>query len=48
MASNYKEWMQKTIETEARDWRRETQPESDGEDFYHTAAAVIIFQVQPS
>lgn len=45
MAANYGDWMQKTLETEARDWRRHLAPEADGDDHYHTAASVIIFQV---
>lgn len=45
MAANYGDWMQKTLETEARDWRRHVAPEADGDDHYHTAASVIIFQV---
>ena len=45
MTSNYGDCMQKTLETEARDWRRSSPPESDGDDHYHTEAAVIIFQM---
>nr|CAG4646133.1 EOG090X03GO [Macrothrix elegans] len=45
MSSNYSEWMQKTLETEARDWRRPQLPESDGDGYYHTEATVIIFQM---
>ena len=37
--------MQKTLETEARDWRRPTMPESDNDDHYHTQATIIIFQM---
>lgn len=45
MSSNYSEWMLKTLETEARDWRRAQLPESDGDGYYHTESIVIIFQV---
>jgi hypothetical protein len=45
MAYNYNDWMQKTVETEARDWRRPVVPESDGDGHYHTESIVIIFQV---
>ncbi len=45
MTSNYGDWMQKTVETEARDWRRPIIPESDGDGHYHTESIVIIFQV---
>nr|CAG4640730.1 EOG090X03GO [Eulimnadia texana] len=45
MGSNYGEWMQKTLETEARDWRRPSLPESDADGYYNTEAPVIIFQM---
>ena len=45
MALNYTDWMQKTVEAEARDWRRPVVPESDGDGHYHTESIVIIFQV---
>nr|CAH0107998.1 unnamed protein product [Daphnia galeata] len=45
MAYNYNDWMQKTVETEARDWRRPVVPESDGDGHYHTESIVIIFQM---
>nr|SVE73459.1 EOG090X03GO [Daphnia atkinsoni] len=45
MALNYNDWMQKTVETEARDWRRPVVPESDGDGHYHTESIVIIFQM---
>lgn len=46
MSSNYADWMQKTVETEARDWRRPVVPETDGDGHYHTESIVIIFQVR--
>nr|CAG4649196.1 EOG090X03GO [Scapholeberis mucronata]SVE93521.1 EOG090X03GO [Scapholeberis mucronata] len=45
MSSNYADWMQKTVETEARDWRRPVVPETDGDGHYHTESIVIIFQM---
>ena len=45
MAANYGDWMQNTLVTEARDWRRPVVPESDGDGHFHTEASVIIFQV---
>ena len=45
MTNNYSDWMQKTLETEARDWRRPAMPETDNDDHYHTQATVIIFQM---
>ncbi|XP_057373796.1 exocyst complex component 3-like [Daphnia carinata] len=45
MASNYNDWMQKTVDAEARDWRRPIVPESDGDGHYHTESIVIIFQM---
>ena len=46
MSSKYSDWMQKTVETEARDWRRHAAPEIDGDGHYHTESIVIIFQVE--
>lgn len=37
--------MQKTLETEARDWRRPDPPLADSDDKYQTEAPVIIFQM---
>lgn len=42
---NYKEWMYKTLETEKQDWQKGTGPEADDQDYYHTVAPVIIFQM---
>lgn len=45
MTVNYGDWMKRTIETEARDWRRPVEPDEDGDGHYHTEGTVIIFQV---
>lgn len=45
MESNYKEWMQKTLETEKQDWYSEIPPEENPDGCYQTAAPVIIFQM---
>nr|CAG4639889.1 EOG090X03GO [Daphnia pulex]SVE84774.1 EOG090X03GO [Daphnia pulex] len=41
MASNYNDWMQKTVDAEARDWRRPIVPESDGDGHYHTESIMV-------
>lgn len=45
MECNYKEWMQKTLETEKQDWHSEIHPEENPDGCYQTAAPVIIFQM---
>ncbi|XKL69459.1 hypothetical protein PGB90_007228 [Kerria lacca] len=45
MENNYKEWMQKTLETEKQDWYSEVPPEENPDGCYQTAAPVIIFQM---
>ena len=46
MASDYNNWMSKTVEIEAMEWRRQISPKSDAEGHYHTESIVIIFQVR--
>ena len=43
MVSNYEDWMQKTIEIEARDWRRPVVPESDADGHY--TGTIVIFDI---
>lgn len=45
METNYGEWMQRTLQTEAKDWVREQMPETNNDGHYRTEAIVIIFQV---
>ncbi|XP_063225953.1 exocyst complex component 3 [Bacillus rossius redtenbacheri] len=46
MEKNYAEWMQKTLEKEKEDWRKQVLPEVDDQDgYFHTVAPVIIFQM---
>ncbi|XP_059478700.1 exocyst complex component 3-like [Neocloeon triangulifer] len=45
MEMNYSEWMYKTLETEKQDWMKESQPDTDDQEYYHTVAPVIIFQM---
>ncbi|KAJ8884588.1 hypothetical protein PR048_016445 [Dryococelus australis] len=46
MENNYMEWMQKTLEKEKEDWRKQVLPEGDDQDgYFHTVAPVIIFQM---
>ncbi|XP_065201751.1 exocyst complex component 3-like [Planococcus citri] len=45
MEMNYKEWMQKTLETEKQDWNSEIHPEESPDGCYQTATPVIIFQM---
>lgn len=43
MEKNYQDWMNKTLETEKQDWLNDTF--DDQEQYYHTSAPVIIFQM---
>lgn len=45
MESNYKEWMQKTLETEKQEWYSDKSPEETAGGCYQTASPVIIFQM---
>lgn len=44
MERNYLEWMTKTLETEKADWENGV-PADSAEQYYHTSAPVIIFQM---
>lgn len=45
MESNYKDWMQKTLETEKQEWYSEVSPVESVNYNYQTAAPVIIFRM---
>lgn len=45
MENNYKDWMQKTLETEKQDWHSEVSPADSINNCYQTAAPVIIFKM---
>jgi exocyst complex component 3 len=44
MEKNYTEWMLKTLETEKQEWLQTHPPDQDDQ-YYHTSAPVIIFQM---
>lgn len=46
MADNYTEWMKNTLSLETEDWRKAGDPETDNEDYFHTSAPKIIYQVR--
>ncbi|XP_036391446.1 exocyst complex component 3-like protein [Megalops cyprinoides] len=43
--SSLSEWMQKALEVEAADWRRDQEPDVDHEGYYHTSLPTIIAQM---
>ncbi|KAG7473223.1 hypothetical protein MATL_G00093300 [Megalops atlanticus] len=43
--SSVSEWMQKALEVEAADWRRDQEPDVDHEGYYHTSLPTIITQM---
>lgn len=45
MENNYKEWMQKTLETEKKDWSSENSPAESVNNCYSTGTPVIIFKM---
>ena len=45
MADNYSEWMKNTLSLETEDWKKSADPECDNEDYFHTSAPKIIYQV---
>jgi len=38
-------WTQKSLEQDAKDWRREEEPETDVDGYYRTSLPVILFQM---
>ncbi|XP_006813756.1 exocyst complex component 3-like, partial [Saccoglossus kowalevskii] len=45
MRTNIQTWMQNTIQTDIKDWYRDTEPEADGDGYFLTQLPVILFQM---
>jgi exocyst complex component 3 len=45
MHTNYVSWMQKTLAQDVEDWTRETDPDLDNDDRFHTSAPIIVYQM---